>query len=179
MKNILFLSLILLVSCGGGSGSGNKSGATRSASPATATDGLKSNLLNLVNNHRANLGMGKLILAQPLTSEILKHTDNMANGLLPLGHMGMSARCSNAKNDMGGGNLCGEIVAQSSEGATANDVFYHVHQYSTLKSIFSQWMNSYGHRAKIEDPRYNRVGIGMSLDNDNDLYSGMLFLEFE
>ena len=157
MKNILFLSLILLVSCGGGSGSGNKSGATRSASPATATDGLKSNLLNLVNNHRANLGMGKLILAQPLTSEILKHTDNMANGLLPLGHMGMSARCSNAKNDMGGGNLCGEIVAQSSEGATANDVF-------------SQWMNSYGHRAKIEDPRYNRVGIGMSLDNDNDLY---------
>jgi len=38
-------------------------------------------------------------------------------------------------------------------------------------------MNSWGHRAKIEEPRYNRVGIGMTLDKEKELYSGLLFLE--
>lgn len=162
MKAMLLLLPMFFISCGE-SGGGSNSGVEGSG--FSVSDETKSELLELVNTHRMNLGLKKLIVGNPLKSEIQVHTNNMASATTPFGHSGMSFRCTKAKSAMGGGNLCGEVVAESSKGASAQDVF-------------SQWMNSLGHRAKIEEARYNRVGIGMSLDKDKDLYSGMLLLEY-
>lgn len=162
MKLLIILLPLFAFSCGG-SGGGSNSGIEGSG--LSVSDETKSDLLELVNSHRANLGLKKLIVGNPLKTEIQIHTNNMASATTPFGHSGMSARCSKAKTAMGGGNSCGEIVAESSKGSSAQDVF-------------NQWMNSWSHRSRIEDSRYTRVGIGMSLDKDKDLYSGMLFLEY-
>lgn len=162
MKIIILLLPLFALSCGG-SGGGSSSGVEGSG--FSVSDETKSELLELVNAHRTNLGLKKLLVGNPLKTEIQIHTNNMASATTPFGHSGMSSRCAKAKSAMGGGNLCGEVVAESAKGAGAQDVF-------------TQWMNSWSHRAKIEEARYTRVGIGMSLDKDKDLYSGMLFLEY-
>lgn len=90
--------------------------------------------MELVYQHRQSLGLVPLIHDKYLASIVQEHSESMASGQVPFGHLGSSVRCSDSKASLGGGNWCGENVAMGQR----------------TVATFSAWMNSPGHRANIE-----------------------------
>lgn len=161
MKHISILMLALLfVACGKDNSSGG-SGVVRNVDPLLNEAGAKAELVQLVNNHRARLGLPKLRQMPPheLEAEDFAH-ELAATGLIH--HNGMSTRCARVRASVGG-NACGEVVTRGLN-MFADDAF-------------DSWMNSWGHRSRLEDGRYNTVGVGAAQDRSGRLYWVMLFLQ--
>lgn len=116
----------------------------------------------LLNNHRISLGLQPLIFEEDLSTIAATHSSQMASGAVGFGHAGFSERCSRAKDAMGGGSLCGEIVATGQKSAEA---------------VISAWLTSSGHRAKIEEPRYTHTGFGFVKKESGSSYWTQIFLE--
>lgn len=156
--------LVLLAACGpSGSGSSQAGPTPAGQVEAAQVSEAKASLLQLVNAHRQALGLSQLLNTSALENQIQIHTDDMAFERADFGHEGMSSRCREARADLGGGNSCGEIVARGQR---------------TVQAAFDAWLNSAGHKARLEDSRYNRVGIGLTVDAREKPYWGMIFLQF-
>lgn len=161
MKNTFFLFFIVaLFAC---------KDATSPSSPLKGTsEDLKSStteaeiFLELVNAHRANLGLRSLIISDEMTEIALTHSQNMASGAVSLGHTGFSERCRLARTRLGGGNWCAENVAQGQ---------------NTVASVFESWLSSSGHRANIENARATHMGLGKARSVNGRNYWTQLLLE--
>lgn len=116
----------------------------------------------LVNNHRASLGLRAVIASEELSEIALIHSQNMASGKVAFGHTGFSGRCSDARAALGGGNWCAENVANGQ---------------STPQAVFTSWMNSSGHRANIESSRATHSGLGYKRSATGKYYWTQLVLE--
>lgn len=160
MKVILstFLLLSLLACSGGKSSSGS---ADRSTQPAES-ETLTTEFMRLVNEHRKSKGLGTITHSVSMSDIAFTHSQNMARKNVSFGHSGFSGRCSEARDAMGGGNLCAENVAQGQR---------------TAQAVFNSWMNSSSHRANIENSRITHSGLGISTATDGSLYWTHLFLE--
>lgn len=118
--------------------------------------------MKLVNSYRESIGLKALILETDLSAVATTHSGNMAVGSVAFGHTGFTERCNKAREIMGSGNLCGEIVAQGQ---------------STAEKVFASWMGSAGHRAKLEEGRYTHTGFGYFKSASGSLYWTQIFLE--
>lgn len=118
--------------------------------------------MKLVNDHRADLGFARLILDKKISGIIKEHVEAMMKGDVSFGHTGFSSRCSQIRDIMGGGNLCGEIVAMGQ---------------SDAQKVFNSWMNSSGHRAKIEEGRYTHTGFAYGKSSKGTMYWAQIFKE--
>lgn len=116
----------------------------------------------LVNLHRAGLGLEKVIPSPELSSIAQIHSDDMAAGTIAFGHSGFSIRCSEAREALGGGNWCAENVANGQ---------------GTPEAVFKSWMSSAGHRANIESTRATHSGLGYTRSLSGKYYWTQLFLE--
>ena len=123
-----------------------------------------SQYVELMNNYRISLGLNPLVFEKDMSALATTHSQNMAAGSVSFGHTGFSDRCSKSREIMGGGNLCGEIVAQGQ---------------STPQGAFQSWMGSSGHRAKIEEPRYTHTGFGYFKSAKGVMYWTQVFIEVE
>lgn len=151
--------LIALQGCQTSDGTG-----TESSTPAVEgqVEGLKSEVAQLINSHRRSLGLPPLLRSASMERQIQAHMADITAGRVSFGHSGMSARCARSREELGGGNACGEIVAAGSPTALA---------------VRDAWLGSPQHRSRIEDGRYNHTGIGLAFDEDGQAFWGMLFLE--
>lgn len=120
--------------------------------------------VELINNYRISLGLNPLTFEKDMSALATTHSQNMATGPVSFGHTGFSDRCSKSREIMGGGNLCGEIVAQGQ---------------TTPQAAFQSWMGSSGHRAKIEEPRYTHTGFGYFKNAKGVMYWTQVFLEVD
>ena len=118
--------------------------------------------MDLVNQHREKRGLQTLDYSPGMSAIIEKHAKNMALGKVKFGHSGSAVRCDRAEKVLGGGNLCGEIVAWGQKDA---------------KKAFQAWLNSPGHRAIIENGRYNQTGFGFYKNKAGRIYWAQIFLE--
>lgn len=140
-------------------------GFTESSKSSDKTaSSISSEYMTLINTHRENLGLEPLMLDEEMSKVALTHSANMASGKVSFGHTGFSQRCSENREIMGGGNLCGEIVAAGQ---------------STVQKVFTSWMNSSGHRSKIEEPRYTHTGFGYAKNAEGKMYWTQVFLQVE
>ncbi|MBA2404710.1 MAG: CAP domain-containing protein [Bdellovibrionales bacterium] len=179
MKSLFILLLLFTASCnkdepvadegisdsqtldhGGGtsgdSSTGDPSGGT--TAPQTKTQ----EFMNLINSHRMGMGLKALIHDEDVGIIATTHSENMATGLTPFGHTGFSARCSEARSVLGGGNLCAENVAMGQK---------------TVQAAFTAWLNSSGHRANIEQPRATHTGFGYKQNTSGTYYWTQIFIE--
>lgn len=158
-----FLILLLFIAaCEGGGGSGHSTAAGVTSTGAETNNPNQSEVLALINQHRGSLGLVPVEATTVLNEESQAHAEDMAVGRVDFGHDGFSDRCAEARSELGGGNACGEIVAMGQVDAEA---------------VVQSWLNSAGHRARIEDGRYNRAGVGRALDSEGRPYWGVLFLQ--
>ncbi len=172
MKIILLLSLIFLISCENSTSNPNASAPSnqslsandQSYNDATNTDHvlMEQEFMNLVNQHRISIGVRPLQLNSGLSQIASQHSLDMANHTVSFGHDGFSLRCADARNVLGGGNLCAENVAMGQ---------------SSVQSVFNAWMNSPGHRANIEQARATHTGFGFEQSSGGTYYWTQIFIE--
>lgn len=161
MKKILFLTILLLVVSCEGKDSSSSSQSDNSKAPVQ-DESVTTQFMTLVNNHRKSLGLSAIKHSSKMADIAYGHSEDMARKSVSFGHDGFSARCSLARNAMGGGNLCAENVAMGQK---------------TAQAVFTAWMNSSGHRANIENSRVTHSGLGIAKSSDGTLYWTHLFLE--
>ena len=168
MKFILPIVVLLAISaCGKSSSSSDKKSDVSSGHQAAIADSemdaIASDYMKLVNDFRADNGANPLVYSNIMASSALGHSQNMAKGLVAFGHSGSSTRCDVIEKALGGGNLCGEIVAMGQK---------------TPSAAFLAWKNSAGHRAIMINSRYTKTGLGFYRDASGVLYWTQIFLEF-
>lgn len=162
MKLIFFLFLLLISAC---EKSDNSTWEEYNEALDNSTQStLTTEFMALVNNHRKSLGLNPVIHNEALGIIAKTHSTDMAEGTVAFGHTGFSARCTEGKTVLGGGNLCAENVAMGQKSAQA---------------VFTSWMNSAGHRANIEQSRVTHTGFGYKLSQTGTYYWTQIFIELE
>ncbi|RZM74421.1 CAP domain-containing protein [Leptolyngbya iicbica] len=116
-------------------------------------------IINLTNQHRAQLGLSALSVDIDLEEAAQYHSDNMAN-LDFFDHQNLDGkRPADRAQDFGyETRSVGENIAWG---------------YTTPQAVFTGWLNSSGHRANIENATWNEIGVGYYyLANDPGNYTG-------
>jgi len=120
---------------------------------------MEAQILKLINEHRKSIGLGELQFNDAMNAEALKHSQNMAKGIVPFSHDGFDGRANRLMNKIGG-NATAENVANGQEDAA---------------SAVESWLSSSGHKKNIEG-NYNLTGIGIARGKDGDLFFTQIFL---
>lgn len=134
------------------------------AASVTATPELTQELMEIINEHRTSLSLDPLVFDDGLSSIAQEHSEAMAAKEREFGHDGFSTRCSEAREVLGGGNLCSENVAQDQRNP---------------KEVFNSWMKSPGHRSHIENSRLTHTGLAYSVDETGIIFWTEIFVEYK
>jgi len=121
---------------------------------------VESQILQLVNEHRASIKLKPLEMDAYITYECRAHCKDMADGTVPFGHDGFDKRTQRIIKEIGGG-ATGENVAFGQKSA---------------KSVMDSWLNSPGHRANIEG-NFTTIGIGAYQEGNGAIYYTQIFLK--
>lgn len=116
----------------------------------------------LVNEHRSELDMKKLVYSEGIEAIARKHSLDMALQERSFGHDGFSFRCNQVRKLFTRTNRCGEIVAWGHDGP---------------KDVFEGWMSSPGHRKNIENSHYTHSGMGFAISEKGHIYWTQIFIE--
>jgi len=160
MKNNLAFgisfSFIFFFFLGCGTKPSTKSGTT----PNSNLVEFEADILSHINRHRRSKGLITLETNQVIVSEARKHSQQMANGRVSLGHSGFSARVQRISNQLGPVNKSAENVAAGSR---------------TAQEVVSNWLSSPGHRQNIEG-NFTLTGIGVARNSKGVIYYTQLFI---
>jgi len=154
---LTFLLLINLPAC-----AQQKPNTSSISYDATSVDfkSLQSDILKLVNQHRAALGLNALQMSDAATTEATKHSTDMAKGRMSFGHDGYDERMTNLNKKLGSLRATGENVAYGKINA---------------EQVMDMWLNSPGHKKNIEG-NFSMIGIGIAKSRSGYLYFTQIFL---
>lgn len=125
-----------------------------------ASSDMPTEILRIINEHRAGMGLGPLKMNAVISQAAQKHSHNMAVKKIPFGHDGFGERMEKLRKQIKS-TAWAENVA---DGPTnANDVV-------------DLWLHSPGHRKNIEG-NFDLTGIGVVKGIDGDLYYTQIFLK--
>ena len=145
MKKILIIALVLTTfSCS------NQVDKTLKYYPFENSQNEMS-LLNDINNYRASLGVGKLVISQHVSYKCSEHNDYMIR-MNTLTHNGFVERSENIQQVCGATSV-GEVLACN---------------FSTNESVLRGWKNSVTHDTVVKGT-FNRVGISIKEDSNGCL----------
>jgi uncharacterized protein YkwD len=139
---------------------------TETASRITIRD-LERAAFDLINNCRAESGLGALEWSEDAAKVARLHSGNMAS-LKFFGHAGADGKMVDERADQLGvkrWKAIGENIA-------------YLRGYSNPTEVaVEKWMLSSGHRANLLNPRWKESAIGVSLAADGTYYFTQVFLE--
>lgn len=162
MKHLsIVLMGLFIISCGKNS-SGGSSSSNRFRDPVVSENGAKEDLHRMIDKYRKAGRSPRLRRALIIDNEADIHAQDMSDGRVPYGHYGSQERCMRARRNIGGGNACTEMVARD--------------QYNA-EAAFNSWISMPGTRARLLDPRFNYVGIGVANDRFNRVYWTLILLQ--
>lgn len=128
------------------------------AAPNNLNDPAK-NILQGINDYRMSQGLTPLIM-HPIISQIAKrHSQEMADNKMPLGHQGFNQRSNELFHQL-----------KSCWGFAENVAYL----YTNPQDVVALWLNSAGHRKNIEG-HYNLTGIGLAQQH-NKIYVTQIFV---
>lgn len=120
---------------------------------------MASDILVLINQHRASIGLSKLEMSDAATKQATLHSADMANGVSPFGHDGFEDRMAAIVSAVGRLSESGENVASGQMSA---------------QEVVEGWLNSKGHRENIEG-NFKFTGIGLAKASDGRIYFTQIF----
>jgi uncharacterized protein YkwD len=120
---------------------------------------LASQVVSLINQHRAGMGLSQLGISSTLTASSEWKSLHMAgNGYFdhndPAPPVSRTA-FQRAKDCGYGGGSWGENIAWG---------------YATAQSVVNGWLGSSGHKANIENPAFTSTGVGVASNTGGQLY---------
>ncbi len=116
-------------------------------------------ILELVNAHRASVGMPPLQHNETVARSAARHSADMAAGKLPIGHDGFGERAGELMQALGG------LTAAENVAFGQN----------TAEEVVKNWLESPGHRQNIEGA-YEITGISVAVDATGRNLFTQLFL---
>ncbi len=117
-------------------------------------------ILMLVNQYRAQHGLANLQLNTVLSTLAEKHSIDMAQKILPVGHTGFDRRMQHVHARLPDTTAGAENVA---------------YRYNSAKIVVDGWIHSPGHRRNILG-NYTLTGIGIARNSAGDYYHTQLFV---
>ena len=155
---VLFASLLLthFSACAQVKDLGNRLTAYNKINLAT----LNTDILKLVNEHRASIGLPTLQMLAIISTEAQQHSADMVQGSTPFGHDGFETRAAHIKKPVGFIYGVAENVAYGQ---------------MTAEEVVNGWLHSPGHKKNIEGD-YNFTGIGTVQREDGVIYFTLLFV---
>jgi uncharacterized protein YkwD len=124
----------------------------------TVNSGYAAQVLSLVNQHRASLGLGQLSSDAALSRSAVWKSMNMA-GLNYFDH-----------NDDPIGRSVGQRLADCGWPSNLGWGENIAYGYATPDQVMSGWLNSPGHKANIENPSFTSIGVGVAANAQGIYY---------
>jgi uncharacterized protein YkwD len=155
---VVFAAGLLLTVVPGPSRAHADNVCTPDASWGTINSGYASQVLSLVNQHRAAIGVGQLSTDSALTASAVWKSMNMA-GLNYFDH-----------NDDPIGRTVGQRLAACGWPSNLGWGENIAAGYSTPADVMNAWLNSAGHKANIENPSFTSIGIGVAANAQGTYY---------
>lgn len=133
---------------------------TELANKPADLSGMELEILDLVNQHRAELGLRQLEQLNIVSNVADTHTTYMI------------------QNDQVSHDNFNERVSLLTSNANAKSVGENVaFGFSSAQGVFNGWLNSDGHRAVMEDPDYSHFGISIEKNTSGRNYFTHIFIE--
>jgi uncharacterized protein YkwD len=123
---------------------------------------LQVDIVELVNQHRATLGLNPLTISNVVAEQSTIHSMNMAKGKTRFSHDGFDKRVDAIIKQIGG------------VGFAENVAFGQ----TTAESVVDGWLNSPGHRKNIEGD-FTHIGVGIAQAKDRSIYYTQIFAKFQ
>ena len=152
-KTIYLLFIFLLISI---------NGCKTSSNPGESE--VERDVFDMVNQHRASIGLNALEWSETIAIECRTHSRNMASCSVSIGHDGFDERAAAIRNTIPY-TLIGENVAYSNVGSGGS---------SPASLALNEWLNNSQHRGNIEG-NYNLTGVGAARDG-NKYYMTQIFV---
>lgn len=131
---------------------------TPDSSWGTVNSGYAAQVLSLVNQHRASMGLGQLSSDAALSRSAVWKSMNMA-GLNYFDH-----------NDDPIGRSVGQRLAACGWPSNLGWGENIAYGYATPDQVMSGWLNSPGHKANIENPSFTTIGVGVAANAQGIYY---------
>lgn len=138
---------------GNGSG-GDGGGGTNPLPPPPPPSTVEEELLDLINAHREDNGLGALIWDDRLGEAAQKHSDDMAANRFS-SHTGSNG--SSVRDRL-------NAAGYPESGFWGENVFQSAPNDPSAQAAFTWWKNSPGHNANMLSPNYTRIGVGQATD---------------
>lgn len=157
---VLFLSVSILISCAKEDDGVyfNENSEVTNAKVSYTT--IESEIITLVNAHRASLGLSTLSTLNLISGVADGHTEYMIDAGV-ISHDNFPQRAQTLMTEAGAKTV-GENVAFG---------------FNTAEGVVKGWLNSESHRAIIEKPEYTHFGISMETNTDNRNYFTNIFIQ--
>jgi uncharacterized protein YkwD len=134
---------------------------TPGADWGTLRQDLVPQVVQLVNQHRASLGLSQLVVTTPLTSSAIWKSRHMAY----YRYMQHADPAPPVARSVGDRLLaCGY---PSTSAGWGENIAYG---YSTASAVMQGWLASAGHRANIENPSFRAIGVAAAAASTGRLY---------
>ncbi|MHC5765131.1 MAG: CAP domain-containing protein [Nostoc sp.] len=130
------------------------------AASSMDTAALEQSIFNQINNYRVSQGLPALTRNSAIDNQVRLHSKNMANGTVPFGHNGFSARLN--------------ATGVSYRGAAENVAYNQGYGDSATVAV-QGWLKSPGHLANIRG-NYNLTGIGVAKNSQGVIYFTQMFI---
>ena len=120
---------------------------------------LAAQTIQLVNNHRASLGLRTLVVASALEGSAVWKARHMAM----YGYMAHNDPAPPVARSIGE-----RMQACGVTGGWGENIAYG---YTTAQAVFNGWLNSSGHRANIENPNWTAIGSGAATSSSGTFWA--------
>ena len=134
---------------------------TTGADWGTLRQDLATQVVQLVNQHRASLGLAQLTVTTPLTNAAVWKSRHMAY----YRYMQHADPAPPVARSVGDRLLaCGYPATSAGWGENI------AYGYSTASAVMQGWLNSAGHRANIENASFRAIGVAAAASSTGTLY---------
>jgi uncharacterized protein YkwD len=130
------------------------------ASNNSQTNALEKSVFDQINRYRVSKGMSKLTISPKITKQARIHSQNMASGKVPFSHNGFEKRVN---------------AIPIRYNSASENVAYNLGYSDPASEAVQGWIKSRGHLKNIKG-NYNLTGIGVSTNNQGEVYLTQIFL---
>ena len=123
---------------------------------------LEQQVYDLINSHRRSIGLNPLNYSEEIADVARRHSRNMANGYVGMGHEGVEERRRVLLRTIGYTEFAENVAANSLAAS------------STVQTAVTGWLNSPGHRTNLEG-NFDLTGVGVA-HSGNSFFFTQIFL---
>ena len=162
---VAVVAAVAVVGPGGVPGSPAVAAAVGDCTPGsdwgTLRQDLATQVVQLVNQHRASRGLTQLAVTTPLTSAATWKSRHMARYRY-MQHADPAPPVARSVSD--------RLLACGYPATTAGWGENIAYGYSTANAVMQGWLNSSGHRANIENPSFRAIGVAAAASSTGSIY---------